>query len=207
MRRSLLLLLFGLLPGCILAIGVDDDEWDGDHSQVRFAHWSSHSHDEDAGVVSGRVVGQNGAPVMALVTAVYPNASYSQECDEDGNFSLGPLREGPFNLKAATADGSVAVTRGLSLSKGEGMANLELRLEPGATLLLSYQGDAASYRCALFHKGNRVDDFTLEKGVQEKVIVPAGRVPMQLYDGLRVFAANEADLAPGSTTTVVFEVD
>src|SRR6185503_4936124 len=59
MRRSLLLLLFGFLPGCILAIGVDDDEWDGDHSQVRFATWSSHSNDADAGVVSGRVVGPN----------------------------------------------------------------------------------------------------------------------------------------------------
>jgi hypothetical protein len=207
MRRSLLLLLFGLLPGCILAIGVDEDDWDGDHSSLRLATWSSHSREASAGVLSGRVLDQNGAPVEALVTAVFPNASYRQECDEDGNFSLGPVREGAFNLKAASADGAVAVMRGLSLTKGEGLANLELRLEPGATLLLSYQGEADSYRCALFHKGNRVDDFTLEKGVQEKVIVPAGRIPMQLYEGLRVFAANEADVAPGSTTTVVFQVD
>lgn len=210
MLRLALLLLCGLLPGCVFAIEVDDDEWDGDHSQVRFAHWRSHSHGggaQEAGVVSGRVLDQSRTPVAARVAAVYASGSHAQVCESDGTFSLGPLPEGTFSLRAATGDGQVAVLSGLALSKGQGIANLEVLLEPGATLLLSYEGSAESYRCALFHDGERVDDFTLRKGVQESVVVPAGRIPMQLYQGERVFAASEADLAAGSITPIVFRVD
>lgn len=205
MLRSLpALLLLGLLPGCILAIGVDGDH--DDESGWHVASFRRDGRSSSARVVSGHVRDAGGKPCGAVrVVAVYPSSSYSQTSDADGRFALGPLPEGAFTLKASSLDGGVAVLSELSLAGGQAPKDLELVLEPGATLVVSCEGlgTGETARCAIFHDGLRVEDFTLRKDGAERTVVPAGRLPLQLYRGERVFAACELDVAPGSTTPVV----
>lgn len=196
--RSLLVLPFLFTAGCVIALDLNDED----------RHALRHRHDREQGLVSGRVVEASGSPVRARVAAVYASGSYSHTSDSQGGFRLGPLPEGRFNLKATTDDGRIGLLEGLELGGDESLAGLELALEQGATLELSFEGGSAdSYRCALFHGGARVDDFTLRRGETATVVVPAGRVPAQLYTGKAVWAAGEAELTPGQRSTLVFRLD
>lgn len=205
MLRTLFALPLLLTTGCIIAIDIPHDEWDD--SGLHVTHIGDHGRHRQGGEISGRVVDASGAPVAAHVTAVYDSGSYGQSCQTDGSFALGPLPAGEVNVKATTADGGYAIVSSLELERDDHVRDLELRLEPGATLALSYQGGAESYRCALFHEGLRVDDFTLRRGEQTTIVVPAGRVPMQLYQDGAIFAVHEAHTTAGSWAEVVFQVD
>lgn len=196
--RSLLVLPFLLTAGCVIALDLTEE----DRRALR------HHHDEGEMLVSGHVVEASGTPARARVAAVYASGSYSRTSDAQGGFRLGPLPEGRFNLTATTDDGRIGMLEGLELDDDESLAGLELALEQGATLELSFEGGSAdSYRCALFHGGARVDDFTLRRGETATVVVPAGRVPAQLYAGKAVWAASEVQLAPGERSTLVFRLD
>lgn len=196
--RPLLVLPFLLTAGCVIALDLNDE----DRRAIRHRH-----HGEEA-LVTGRVVEASGTPARARVAAVYASASYSRTSDSQGSFRLGPLPEGRFNLTATTEDGRIALLEGLELEGDESLAGLELALEQGATLELSFEGGAAdSYRCALFHGGTRVDDFTLRRGESATVVVPAGRVPAQLYTGKQVWAVGEVQLGAGQRGALVFRLD
>ena len=206
MFRTLLLLPAFLLSSCIISIDVPEDQWDDDDRSTLSAHLIRYEHGK-AGQISGRVVDASGAPVAAKVIAVYESGSYSQTCDPDGTFSMGPLPKGSFHLKAQTEDGHFALQEDFKMKSKKGIKGVELQLQQGSLVHVSYQGDGESYRCAFFHDGVRVDDFTLRQGERTTVVVPSGRVPVHLYKGDAVFAAQEVRASSGGSAEVVFVLD
>ena len=58
-------------------------------------------------------------------------------------------------------------------------------------------------RCALFHDGVRVEDFTLKAGKPARVVLPAGDIRVQLYDGKTIQAERNIHLEIGDHTDVV----
>ena len=208
MLRTLCALPALLLTSCIISIDVPEDhEW---HEEHVYANGLVKYTSGKAGVVSGRVVDASGSPAKAKIVAVFTSGSYSQWAEEDGTFALGAVPKGDFVLKAATEDGRIALLSGLERKRGKGLHDLELILEEGGLVNVSIAGqptDDEPYRCAAFHDGDRISDFTLRPGERVPIAVPAGRVPLQLYRDDAVFAATEVLLDARQSSDVVFQVD
>lgn len=204
-RLFALLLALGT-SSCVIALDLTEE--DAHEARRHLASHGRHVHLEgEERRVLGRVVDAAGEPVHARVAAVYPSGSYSTS--GEGDYELGPLPRGRFNLKVSDEEGRVAVLEGLAIEDDECLTGVDVTLaEPGATVSVSFQGGTRdAYRVACFHDGERVEDFTLRRDRSQEVVLPAGRVPMQLYDGEAVWSVRDLRLEPGASTSVVFELE
>ena len=58
-------------------------------------------------------------------------------------------------------------------------------------------------RCALFHDGVRVEDFTLKAGTPARVVLPAGDIRVEIYDGKTIHGRRDLHLEVGDHKDVV----
>ena len=145
-----------------------------------------------SGEVSGVVVDAQGRPVHARVAAVGPSGSRSCSTDGQGRFELEGLQWPEFVLHVSTDDDRLAVQSGVRLDT----KNVHLLPEPAAVATMHVDGVGQS-RCAVFHDGVRVEDFTIRGGKPSRVVLPAGEIRVQLYEGEKILHESTFHLEVG----------
>ncbi len=140
-------------------------------------------------IIAGRVL-ENGRPRAAMVSLVYHGGSTSTTTppdtgvfffnEVDENWILNRSSEG-IALHAMTGDGLVAIVNSLEGMGREELCDLEVSLNPGATVELILDGAPNELRCRLIRDGLKFQDFALSGGKTTKVVVPPGALTVQLY--------------------------
>jgi len=138
------------------------------------------------------VLDVQGRPVRARVAAIGPSGSMSCATDEKGRFGLTGLWWPEFALHVSTDDDRLAVQSGVCV----GTKDLRLVPEPAAVATIHVDG-AGTSRCALFHDGVRVEDFTLHAGKPARVVLPAGDIRVQIYEGDKILNESRFHLEVG----------
>lgn len=145
-----------------------------------------------------------GKPLRARIAAVDPQGgSYSTSTDDQGRFAL-PAEAwmgSVFTLHASTGDARLDVRSEVSY----GTVGLELVVHPAASVTVRIERDGSA-RCAFFHRGARIEDFTLRNGKRARVVVPVGEVNVELYEGQRVYARRTIDLDVGEHLDLAFDL-
>lgn len=132
--------------------------------------------------ISGRVLDENGEPVNAHVSLVWPSGSLGMGAGARGTgmFTFDHLEPGTYSLRAGTEEGAIALLGNVHLGE-EPIEGLELVLVPGARVLMKLSGDLPRGRAAVYSDGILVDDFTLRNGSDSYVNVPSGPISVELY--------------------------
>ena len=133
---------------------------------------------------------------MALITS---SGSLSQSVGSDGQFEFGHPGTLDFCLHASTKDAQIGVG-----TPTEG--RVEIHVSPGATLDVSLKTKEAC-RCAVFHEGLRIEDFTLRGENSAQTIVPAGSVRVELYRGSTTLFTHELVLAVDGSEVLEVALD
>lgn len=150
--------------------------------------------------IRGVVVDGAGRPVHARVAAVGDSGSVSGSTDDLGRFALPQIHWPVGAVHASTEDGQVAVSALEDPSR-----ELALQLRPGSKLSIDLRSND-SVRCAIFDGELRIEDFTLRAGETADVVVPAGSVRVQLYDGDRTYEERTVEIAVGDRRALTFEL-
>ncbi len=98
---------------------------------------------------------------------------------ENGVRTLTGLREGSLTVWAETSCGLCAVRSGIELRAGPTPTEVELRLEPGAKLVLRYEGPLDWEEYGVFSDGARIDFGSYWLGNGIPMLVPAGSIEVR----------------------------
>ena len=196
MKQLFALALLGSLTSCTLHLHVHEAPKMPEGQEPAAA---SATPTTVCGSVAGIVVDEDGRPVRGRVAAVGAGGSYSTSVAEDGRFALQHMSWPDFVLHASTEDGRLAVRAHVVPGSDE----LALVVRPAAAVTIDFEG-TESVRCAVFHEGDRIEDFTLHPKTPSRVVVPAGAVVVQLYSGDEVRAERTVEQAVGAQAKVSF---
>ena len=183
--KPLATLLVLLTPACVVHLHVHESREAGPKPEAA-------QETSDGCAVRGIVVDGQGRPIRARVAAVGAAGSVSTDTDAEGRFELSGIASDPFVLHASTNDDQVAVAPDVQ----DGASGVQLVVAPAAAVTLRLDGDSTS-RCAVFQRDVRVEDFTLRPGVPYRVVLPAGDLRIQLYEGKEIRGQRDVRLGVG----------
>ena len=131
---------------------------------------------------------------------VWAQGSRSTLTESDGLFELSPPRVDDLVLHGS-ADGSLVGV----LTEIDDKERVRLALSPGATLEVTVLG-GKRHRCAVYHGGNRIEDFTLRPNEGSSVVVPAGEVRLLVYDGAETLSEDTITVESGERQSLVYDL-
>lgn len=143
---------------------------------------------EPGGVLVGHVVDDRTGERVEAELSVYERATgVTRFPSTDGDppaFRVEGLSTGTVTVLASTADGRAAATEGLPVTAGEETDPIELRVAPGATIVLSLESDDAdSANCRIHWNGLNVSVTSVYPVRGARVAVPPGFVEVFALDG------------------------
>lgn len=160
------------------------------------------------GIIEGQVVDASGAGCRAGISISAQHvARFDMQLmgtQNDGTFKWEGLEPGAYDLVARLNDGRVAVARAVSLAAGAKVSGLVLTLEPGAKLRLRYTGPGAAPWFKVRSAGAVVVSDPLEKDKPSVVVVPAGKISIELrLEGDERVERRDLEIAPGDDKEIV----
>jgi len=167
----------------------------------------------EPGHIAGTIVDERGFPIKARTTLVGgEGGSYGGgNSGEDGGFDIERRGYETFQVKAWTRDGRVGLFNQSGLDASLGVSDAIIRLERGARVKLTLQGERDTCRIALFTNNVRHTDFTLRNDQTASEVVPVGVLSLELYNGSgagkRVHDTRTVVLAAGQVEEFVFTVN
>jgi hypothetical protein len=109
------------------------------------------------------------------------------------------LNSGTYAVSAVTADGRVGCVRDILVGEGQRVDNVDVRVEPGARLKLTYSGTSEEYAQVTIVGGATVFGADgVQKGTSELFVAPVGKVTVRWRAGSD-HLDEEVELAVGET--------
>lgn len=144
-------------------------------------------------------------PVSVTQQAGWYGLSSMMKAQSDGLFSLGGLIPGTYDVFARSGD-LVGRVEGVVVGPLQSVKDLEVRLEPGAVLVVTYTGDAERAAFRVMFGESRIHVDGLVSGLSSRVTLPAGEVLVSVdhWDANDVWTSVEStyDLIVGEETVV-----
>ena len=134
---------------------------------------------------------------------------FSSETKENGAFEHGGLEPGSYGLSACTNDGRFGVLPAVLVAPNATADGLVIRVSPGGTLHLRYQGALPAIYVTVTSQGVAVGfPEIVQSGSSLDVRAPAGSIALQIRKEFRGEARlKKIDLAAGETKDVVLRDD
>ncbi len=136
------------------------------------------------GSVNGKVTRSDGlatgrASVFLMASVGF--AGVGSDTDESGRFGFQGIEPGLYHVVASTEAGEIAWRRGIQVEAGAEVADIELQLERGAALRIRVESDKPDW----FGYEVKIDGLTvatdgLQSGTEQRVVVPAGLIVVEL---------------------------
>jgi hypothetical protein len=166
------------------------------------------------GVLRGTLVEgaelKNGRVILTAVGNAQPWSSGWQMAwtDETGAFLFQGLEPGLYHVAASTDGEGFALQRDVAVALGSEAPGVVLQAEPGARLLVRYEGSQrfANFRAKLGEVVVAGDG--IERGAMSTHVVPAGTIRVECsWPGLESPEVHEVSLAVGEERELVFGKD
>lgn len=163
------------------------------------------------GRIFGRILSRDGELVpgcVMLSSRTSEGARWRGATASEGDFTLGGIEPGTYDLCATTEDERVGFVESIRLAAGDPPSGVDVVVAPGGDVRVRHEGADRSIDVSLFHHGVLVAVDGMEPGVLRTFPAPSGRVLVRaIYrSGTEpVTVDREVDVLPGETVDVIFQ--
>jgi hypothetical protein len=116
---------------------------------------------------------------------------------------MGSMAPGKYDLVASGVDGSFGVVRGATFERGP----VEIPMQRGARVRVRYEGPASEARVKAYDDGGIVAFDTVSQGTSCLLVVPPGRVRVEVRVDESSLQKRELVTAAGDEAQVDFKFD
>jgi hypothetical protein len=159
-----------------------------------------------AGSLIVRVAPLGGEAVDASVTLERVGAEFGwmSSHTRDGVQRFDDLTLGTYVVTLRTEDRHFALLRGVEVRAGEPPTEVELSLQLGALVEVTYAGSEGACQCSLLVGGTVVDTTYIQRGTVRSLVGPAGALEVHRHTGVNTPPeVHVLTVAPGEKRVVV----
>lgn len=127
--------------------------------------------------------------------------------EDKSDFEFEGLTEGLYDLSARNDDGLVGVLRGVRLGPEADLGNLEIRLQEGAKLRVTYKGPQPFIQLRVLHEGAVIFGDGLAEGTSNLIAVPVGPIEVHAMNGKELLQERGVHTSFGVESQVDFVLE
>jgi hypothetical protein len=163
------------------------------------------------GALSGEILDTSNSEAVAyeLILSAHPDIPTFRTASHDASFEFNGLRAGAYSVVAITRGGRIGFVSGLVVEAGGRVEGVQLLVEEGATLDLTYEGNGSRLHGESWAGDASLGWFEVDPGRRRSLTVPAGRIDLRFQmtkDWERVFEQS-VQVRSGDRLEVVLRTD